>query len=418
MRCQEHNIHKGMGVQLLRQVQKKLSAYSADLFGVCSALYELGGLIVMHDASGCNSTYNTHDEPRWYDIDSMVFVSGLIETDAVLGNDDRLIDDICEAASETDPAFIAVSGSPVTSMMGTDFRGIGRVIEKKTGIPTIAFKTGCMNTYQLGAGQAFEGLCDRFCLERTDSPDKGKIKVNLLGVTPLDFSVVGNVEALRKFCDNEGFEIICCMAMGSSLDDVRKAGNADVNICVSSTGIPAAIKLYERFGTPFVTGIPVGDGYSGALAGRIRELHESKDSKSTEDFIEKYGQYFRNGDRTGDTSDVTWVIGEPVFASSVRECLERDHGIENVRIICPLEKHAGVLRECDIVADEEEDIKDLIVHSRMVIGDTFYGMLLPPDEKDRFVDLPHEAFSGRCFRSRIPVFVGEGFNKWFSETVK
>ena len=42
-----------------------LSTYSADTFGVCSALFELGGMIVMHDPSGCNSTYTTHDEPRW-----------------------------------------------------------------------------------------------------------------------------------------------------------------------------------------------------------------------------------------------------------------------------------------------------------------------------------------------------------------
>ena len=51
----------------MRIVKRVLSTYSADNFGFCSALYELGGLVVMHDASGCNSTYNTHDEPRWYD---------------------------------------------------------------------------------------------------------------------------------------------------------------------------------------------------------------------------------------------------------------------------------------------------------------------------------------------------------------
>ena len=58
----------------MKQVARVLSTYSADLFGICSVLYELGGLVVMHDASGCNSTYNTHDEPRWYDIESMIYV--------------------------------------------------------------------------------------------------------------------------------------------------------------------------------------------------------------------------------------------------------------------------------------------------------------------------------------------------------
>ena len=48
----------------------------------------------MHDASGCNSTYNTHDEPRWYDMDSLVFISGLSELEAVLGDDEKLIEEL------------------------------------------------------------------------------------------------------------------------------------------------------------------------------------------------------------------------------------------------------------------------------------------------------------------------------------
>ena len=43
----------------------------------------------MHDASGCNSTYNTHDEPRWYDFDSMVYISGLSEMEAIMGDFDE-----------------------------------------------------------------------------------------------------------------------------------------------------------------------------------------------------------------------------------------------------------------------------------------------------------------------------------------
>ena len=39
----------------------------------------------MHDASGCNSTYTTHDEPRWYSMDSMVYISALSELEAVMG---------------------------------------------------------------------------------------------------------------------------------------------------------------------------------------------------------------------------------------------------------------------------------------------------------------------------------------------
>ena len=81
-----------MGVRKLhmRQAYRIIPIYTADVSGVCSALYELGGMTVMHDPSGCNSTYNTHDEIRWYEEDSLIFISGLTEIDAIMGNERSL----------------------------------------------------------------------------------------------------------------------------------------------------------------------------------------------------------------------------------------------------------------------------------------------------------------------------------------
>ncbi len=75
----------------MKQVSVTLSTYTADVSGVCSALYELGGMVVIHDPSGCNSTYNTHDEPRWYMIWTASYLfSGLSQMDAIMGNDDKI----------------------------------------------------------------------------------------------------------------------------------------------------------------------------------------------------------------------------------------------------------------------------------------------------------------------------------------
>ena len=81
----------------MKRINRILPVYAADISGVCSALYELGGMTVMHDASGCNSTYTTHDEPRWYSMDSMVYISALSELEAVMGDDDKLVRDIVDA---------------------------------------------------------------------------------------------------------------------------------------------------------------------------------------------------------------------------------------------------------------------------------------------------------------------------------
>ena len=96
-----------------------LPVYTGDVSGVCSALYELGGMVVMHDPSGCNSTYNTHDEIRWVSMESLIFLSGLTQLDAITGNDQRLIDDIVSAANTFHPAFIASANSPNEKASGS-----------------------------------------------------------------------------------------------------------------------------------------------------------------------------------------------------------------------------------------------------------------------------------------------------------
>ena len=85
----------------MRQTYKIIPIYTADVSGVCSALYELGGMTVMHDPSGCNSTYN-YDMMRsgWYDQDSLIYISGLTEIDAIMGNDEKFLNDIMDAARD------------------------------------------------------------------------------------------------------------------------------------------------------------------------------------------------------------------------------------------------------------------------------------------------------------------------------
>ena len=138
----------------MKQTQAFLSTYTADVSGVCSALFELGGMTVMHDASGCNSTYNTHDEPRWYDMDALVFISGLSELEAVLGDDEKLIEDTVRAAKELSPRFIALAGTPIPMITGCDLAAIAREIESRSGVPSFFVPSNGIGSYVSGAGQA------------------------------------------------------------------------------------------------------------------------------------------------------------------------------------------------------------------------------------------------------------------------
>ena len=198
----------------MKQPARIISTYSADTFGVCSALFELGGMVVMHDASGCNSTYTTHDEPRWFDMDSMVYISGLSEMEAIMGDDEKLIGDFVDAANNLHPKFIAIVGTPIPTMTGFDFTAVAELVEDRTGIPTFGFDTTGMNTYVQGAAKAFEGIARRFV--KRDVEKTEYLSANILGLTPLDFSVNGSDASMVKFLENAGFTVISKWAMGST----------------------------------------------------------------------------------------------------------------------------------------------------------------------------------------------------------
>ena len=357
----------------------------------------------MHDASGCNSTYATHDEPRWYGSDSLIFISGLREYDAILGNDEKYISDVVEAAKETDPKFIAVFGSPIAAMTGTDFRGVARVIEKRSGIPTLHFDTSGMHTYQAGMRQAFRALAERFVDEKS-APAKNTdaIKINLLGLTPLDFSVVGNVEALLDWCAAEGFDVISSWAMHTTLSDIARSAEADVNLVLSSTALDAAKVLQERFGTPYVVGLPMGDAACARMADLLKEAALTGVSKTLWET--------EAADAKGTTGAHALIIGEPVYAASLRWVL----GDRNIRVLCPLEDPCGCLRDTDLTSWREPVIKAALAEADVIYADPLYRNLLSAGSPEgtspkEFHDVPSENYSGRMYRDRIPVFLGPGF---------
>ena len=404
--------------------------------GVCSALFELGGMVVMHDASGCNSTYTTHDEPRWYDMDSMVYISGISEMEAIMGDDEKLISDIVDAAEVLKPAFIAIAGTPIPTMTGFDFEAVASVIEQRTGIPSFGFPTTGMNTYIHGASMALAGIAERFvddpgaASSKLSHPERGSdgmdtcdemrcgegarssagtlqmsarklasildsccmkpngIKVNILGLTPLDFSVNGTDDSIVQWLEREGFEIVSKWAMGSSLDEIRRSAEADVNLVVSAAGYGAAKVLYERFGMPYAIGFPVGNELPGLLADQM---------------IINVGKLKEQGGSAYDKGYAA-VIGEGITSLSIAGAIELECGIP-AKVLCATECPEGILRECDRMTPDEDDIIPELEGAAFVIADPLYKPIVPQSAK--FISLPSEAFSGRIFRDEIPNLVSD-----------
>lgn len=408
-----------MGVRKLhmRQAYRIIPIYTADVSGVCSALYELGGMTVMHDPSGCNSTYNTHDEIRWYDQDSLIFISGLTDIDAIMGNDEKFLRDIEDVAEELKPKFIALASSPIPFMNGTDFPGLARALTAETGIPAFSVSTSGMHDYVYGAGLALSEIARHF----TGAAEKRKRKLNLLGVTPLDFGPQPMVDAMKRRLEKYGWEILSTWAMGDTLEDLSHAGEAEVNLVVSSVGIPAANVLREKFGTPFLVGTPV-EGYEGEISDALEKAAESpceafEDKK--ENSAEKSGAqisgeqeelwkvipdqviYLRKKDSPLSgfipTPDIT-LIGEPVTMGSLAAVIEQKYR-KKVQLLCSLEITEGLLRQEDEVIRGEEAMEEKLKTARIIVADPLYRPICP--ESATFYEMPHIAFSGRIYLKNL-----------------
>lgn len=449
---------------LMRQAYRIIPIYTADVSGVCSALYELGGMTVMHDPSGCNSTYNTHDEIRWYDQDSLIFISGLTEIDAIMGNDEKFIADIVHAANDLKPKFIALASSPIPFMNGTDFPAIAKVIEAETGLPTFFVPTNGMHDYVYGAGIALEEIAKRFTgngtgrtgihytaceissgaektgktvdkepviseentsvsgqgveqelvkdsskmvtinkindvivdelvrekimkLDPFDSKIKNDHQINLLGVTPLDFGPQSCVDALKKNLEQYGWEVLSTWAMGDTLETLARAGEAAVNLVVSSVGLRAAQVLQEKFGTPYVVGAPVV-GYANVIS---RVLEHTLEIELNASRISAKIPYLHH--RLTSKPEIT-LIGEPVLMGSLAAAIEASYG-RSVQVLCPIKESEGLLSGKDRFIQGEEAMEEALKDAKIIVADPLYKPICPPESE--FYPLPHIAFSGRIY---------------------
>ena len=134
----------------------------SDQSGAVSVVFPLDSLTVIIDAGGCTGNICGFDEPRWFSQKAMIFSAGLRDMDAIMGRDRELVRKIEEAAELLHPSFITLIGTPVPSVIGTDYVGLKHEIEKQTGIPVAAVNTNGMDCREKGIEKAKEALKEIF----------------------------------------------------------------------------------------------------------------------------------------------------------------------------------------------------------------------------------------------------------------
>ena len=305
----------------MRGLRKYLTPFAPDQSGAASVLYELGGILVICDAGGCTGNICGFDEPRWHSRRSAVFSAGLRDMDAILGRDDKLVSELLDAAEHIDASFAAIIGTPVPSVIGTDYRALRRMTEIAVEkYPVVPGRTG------------------------------------VLGVNPLDMSDLRAAERIR-----EKLPGALCYGMDGSLEDIRRASEAEKNIVCAPSGLRAAKYLREKFGTPYevvnpLAELPADRAFTGK---RVLIVHQQVTANSLRALLLEQG--------AAEVTCATWFMQKKELA-----------------------------RPGDVRLTEEDDFQELVESGSydILMGDPTLWRIVPrfPGE---LADMPQFPVSGR-----------------------
>ena len=382
----------------MSQLSRYLPPFSSDYSGVCSSLFDLDGMVVIHDAHCCSINYIHMDEPRWYGNKRPIFSSGLREIDAIMGDDEKLIRKIIKAYEELHPEFIAILGSPVPTIVGADMEGIAQELENELDIPVFGFSSTGLRYYNRGISDTMIKLTKRYAREG----QKVEKSVNVLGLNALDFSDNSNADDIKGFLKAGGLKLICSFMMGCSIPDIVSSPRAEVNVVVSQTGMDLAEYMERTWGIPYVAFTPIGTRENKLIFDNIEEASREGASRVIQSADLYDGEIL--------------IVGEQLIANSIREVLTRRYGIKGVAVGCLFGKDQRLATEFDIDFKSEIQIARKLKENKyaVVIGDPLLRALVDKSRAKLFT-LPHVAVSSKLYWHQYPTFVGDEMENFIFE---
>ncbi len=353
-----------------------LTPFAPDQSGAVSVFYELGGITVICDAGGCTGNICGFDEPRWFRARSAVFSAGLRDMDAILGRDEKLVKKLADAAAllseggeDKTPAFAAIVGTPVPAVIGTDFRALERMSEKKTGLPCIGIACDGMEYYDKGAEKAYLALFEKFAKKpgnETDAERNGPI--GILGAQYMDLGGIADYEALREYTEKEfGKRAVIYGSRADGTEAFSDPTSVCENLVITVSGYEAAKALLSKYSVPFRCCNPLAER-------QIRKIAEN----------------------TSVAGKRILVVHEQITANSCRKVLQ-ELGAGSVDTATWFMLKKELSEAGDFHLSEETDLARAVCSEKydMIIADPVMLPLLRDCFDGVFAGLPHFAVSGK-----------------------
>ena len=260
-----------MGIEVKRVGVRRTNC-SCSMPGVWRALsFVRGALVIFHSPRPCAHIAHGMDVSSFHRLTAAgtsvrlspvpLLTSGLGESEAIFGGEDRLRECIRFAAEKYHPQAVFIANSCVSGVIGDDTKAIAEEMEAELGIPVMA-----VSAHGFLDGEYYAGYLDtaRALVDRFMQPAARKVgTVVLLGdcggmhgeyvkelrrlLALLDLKVTAQFPSYLSLDEMQAVpEAELIILLGRRMDDEKQAQLAEL-----------AEHIHERFGTPYL-----GDVYA------------------------------------------------------------------------------------------------------------------------------------------------------------
>jgi nitrogenase molybdenum-iron protein beta chain len=276
--------------------------------------------------------------------------SNVQEREVVFGGGERLREEIRNALDVIDGRLFFVLTGCVTEVIGDDVRAVVSEFQDE-GVEIIYAETAGFK------GDSYRGydLVLQSLLRNYAGPAVGKVrgrnakakkargKVNLLGIAPfMDVFWRGNLEGLRSLLGRLGLEVNSFFTPADSLDGIRSAAEAELNIVVSDVyGTEAARASEELYGTPYLAlPLPIGPAATDLFLRQVGDALGLDRQKVERVIDEENGLYFHYLEplvecyNDLDLQRYSVVVGDASYSVALAKFLTDDLGWLPELVVC------------------------------------------------------------------------------------
>ncbi len=313
--------------------------YACALGGALATLRAIPRAIpIIHASAGCGHNLQNAINPGagylggGYCGGLALPSSNVAERDIVFGGENRLHEQIQSTLEIVDGSLYLVLTGCMVEMIGDDLEAVVSDFADSDkpviAVHTPSFRGNSFTGYEL----VLSALIQKYI---TRQPEKKPNTVNILGIVPAqDVFWKGNLKEIKRLLEKLGLQVNTLFGEGETLEDIRNAGGASLNIVVSDVfGIEAARRFEDVHGIPYITtGFPIGvDGTYAFLLAAANAL--GIDKSQVEAVIEEEKQlYYDYLERLADIyNDIDLqrfavVVGDANYAPAITRFLSDELG--------------------------------------------------------------------------------------------